>query len=63
MNPEKSGPAPQPFLMSPPCACTHKRLISDSVSDEDHKDGKVRCVECGGVVPDPRFPQREAKRM
>jgi hypothetical protein len=44
----------------PACTCTHSRLISDSVSEEEHKAGKVRCVECGGVVPDPHL-QREAR--
>ena len=60
MNLGESGRAPQPFPMSPPCACTHRRLISDCVTEEEHKAGKVRCVECGGVIPDP-YLQREAK--
>ena len=59
MNLEASGPAPQPLPMSPPCVCTHRRLISDCVSEEEHKAGKVRCVECGGVILDPHL-QREA---
>lgn len=46
--------------MSPPCTCTHNRLISDSVTEEEHQAGKVRCVECGGVIPDPHL-QRKAK--
>ena len=60
MNLEESGRAPKSVPMSPPCACTHSRLISDSVSEEEHEAGKVRCVECGGVVPDPHL-QRESK--
>jgi hypothetical protein len=60
MNLEESGQAPQTLPMSPPCTCTHSRLISDCVSEEEHKAGKVRCVECGGVVPDPHL-QLEAK--
>jgi len=60
VNLEGSGQAPQTLSMSPPCACIHSRLISDCVSEEEHKAGKVRCVECGGVVPDPHL-QREAK--
>ena len=59
MNLEESGRAPQPFPMSPPCACTHKRLISDCVPEEEHEAGKVRCVECGGIILDPHL-QREA---
>ena len=55
-----SGRAPHSLPMSPRCACTHSRLISDSVTEEEHKAGKVRCVECGGVVPDP-YLQREVK--
>jgi len=43
-----------------PCACTHSRLISDSVTEEEHQAGEVRCVECGAVVPDP-FLQRKAE--
>lgn len=53
MNLEGSKPTPQPLAMSPHCACTHSRLISDSVTEEEHRAGKVRCVECGGVIPDP----------
>ena len=60
VNLEMSGGAPQSFPMSPPCACTHSRLISDCVSEEEHQAGKVRCVECGDIVPDPHL-QREAK--
>lgn len=60
VNLEMSGGAPQSFPMSPPCACTHSRLISDCVSEEEHQTGKVRCVECGDIVPDPHL-QREAK--
>jgi uncharacterized Zn finger protein len=59
MNPEESKHAPQPLSMSPPCACTHSRLISDSVLEEEHAAGKVRCVECGTVIPDPRFQQED----
>jgi hypothetical protein len=36
-----------------PGACTHSRIISDSVTEEEHQAGKVRCVECGTIVPDP----------
>jgi uncharacterized Zn finger protein len=46
--------------MSQPRVCTHTRLISDSVTEEEHETGMVRCVECGGVVPDPHL-QREAR--
>ena len=60
MNLEESGEAPQTRPLSPSCACTHSRLIADCISEEEHKTGKVRCVECGGVISDPRLP-REAK--
>lgn len=60
MNLEGLGQAPQSLPMSPPCTCAHSRLISDSVSEEERKAGKVRCVECGGVIPDPHI-QLEAK--
>ena len=36
-----------------PRLCTHSRLISDRVTKNEHKAGKVRCVECGDVIPDP----------
>ena len=51
--------AAMPLSKSLPCTCTHSRMISDCVSVEEHKAGKVRCVECGGVIPDPHL-QREA---
>ena len=60
MNLEGSGQAPQTLPMSPPYACTHSRLISDCVTEEEHKAGKVRCVECGGVIADPHL-QRKTK--
>jgi len=61
MDLEGSEQAPQTFLMSQPCACTHQRLISDCVSsEEEHKAGKVRCVECGAIISDPHL-QRETK--
>ena len=46
--------------MSQPCTCTHSRLISDRVSEEEHEAGKVRCVECGAIVPDP-YLKRDGK--
>ena len=49
---------PQSLPMSPSCA--HSRLISDSVTEEEHRTGKVRCIECGGIVPDPQL-QRDGK--
>jgi len=43
-----------PLPVSPlSCACTHSRMISDCVSVEEHKAGKVRRIECGKVIPDP----------
>lgn len=61
VNIEEPGQASTPLPKSPPHVCTHSRLISDSVSEEEHQDGKVRCVECGSIVPDPHL-QRESKR-
>jgi hypothetical protein len=43
-----------------PGACTHSRIISDSVTEEEHNAGKVRCVECAAIVPDP-YLEREGK--
>jgi hypothetical protein len=57
---KEPGQTPQTLPMSPPYACTHSRLISDCVSEAEHMAGKVRCVECGGIIPDPHL-QREAK--
>ena len=48
--------------MTPLSTCTHRRLHSNCVSEEEHKAGQVRCVECGGVVPDPHL-RRETKGM
>jgi uncharacterized Zn finger protein len=41
--------------MSQPRTCSHSRLISDSVTEEEHNAGKVRCVECGAILPDPHL--------
>ena len=60
MNLEESGRTPQTISMSPPRACTHSRIISDRVTEKEHEAGKVHCVECGGVIPDPHL-QRESK--
>ena len=60
MKLKQSEQAPQPVPISPPRACIHRRLISDCVSEEEYKAGKVRCVECGAIVPDP-YPKREGK--
>ena len=51
----KSGRAPQTLSPSPPRACTHNRMISDRVTVEEHEAGKVRCVECQSIVPDPHL--------
>jgi hypothetical protein len=59
VNFKVSEQAVQPLPMSLPCACTHSRMISYCVSVEEQKAGKVRCVECGGVISDPHS-QREA---
>lgn len=62
MNLKESERAPQtPLSITPLCTCTHSRVISDCVSKEEHEAGKVRCVECGSVIPDP-YLQWEAKK-
>ena len=38
----------------------HSRMISDRVTEEEHNADKVRCVECGSIVPDP-YLKREGK--
>jgi hypothetical protein len=60
MNPQQLGRALQSLPMRPRSTCTHGRMISDSVSEEEHMAGKVRCIECGSVIPDPHL-QQEAK--
>lgn len=60
MNLEQSGRTLQSPPKRPPHTCAHSRLISDSVSEEEHEAGKVRCVECGGVIPNP-YLQRNDK--
>jgi hypothetical protein len=52
--------APQPPPVNQTRTCTHSRLISDSVSEEEHESGKVRCVECRAIVPDP-YLKRDGK--
>ncbi len=51
---------PESPLVNRPGACTHSRIISDSVSEEEHNAGKVRCVECAAIVPDP-YLKREGE--
>jgi hypothetical protein len=55
----QSGRALQSLPTKPPLACTHSRLISDCVSEDEHEAGKVRCVECGGVIPDPHLQRND----
>lgn len=38
-------------------SCTHSRMISDHVTETGHGSGKVRCLKCGHVVPDPHLKQ------
>ncbi len=44
-----------------PRACTHSRIISDSVTEEEHDAGKVRCVECGAIVSDPYLKREDTE--
>lgn len=60
MNHQEAGRVSQTLSLSLPRICAHKRMISDSVTEEEHRAGKVRCVECGGVIPDPHC-YRETK--
>lgn len=53
----KPARASQPTSMSPSCACTHSRMISNNVTEEEQRAGKVRCIECGDVVPNPHLQQ------
>jgi hypothetical protein len=57
---KESEQSPAPLPKSQPCTCTHSRLISDCVSEEEHEAGKVRCVECGAIVQDP-YLKRDGK--
>jgi len=57
MSHEELGRALQPLSTSPPCTCTHRRMITDCVSEEERKAGQVRCVECGTIIPDPHLPR------
>jgi hypothetical protein len=57
VNLKETGQASQTPRKSPPRTCTHSRLISDSVSEEEHEAGMVRCVECGSIIPNPHFQQ------
>ena len=55
MNHEESERALQALSMSTLRSCTHSRMISDRVTEEEHGAGKVRCVECGGIIPNPHL--------
>ena len=58
-EPDQVPPAPSPI--TPLCACTHSRMISDCVSEDEHKAGKVLCVECGSVIPDPYLQWKDER--
>jgi DNA-directed RNA polymerase subunit N (RpoN/RPB10) len=53
MKLKESEQALQALSMSPSRVCIHQRMISNRVTEEEHGDGKVRCVECGSVISDP----------
>ena len=55
MKLQKSQQAPQALSMSPSRIYTHQRMISNRVTEEKHGAGKVRCVECGSVIPNPHL--------
>jgi uncharacterized Zn finger protein len=38
-------------------SCTHSRMISDRVTEVEHESSKVRCLECGQIIPDPHLKQ------
>ena len=52
---KESEQAPQALSMSRSRICTHQRMISNHVTVEEYNCGKVRCVECGTVIPDPHL--------
>jgi len=60
MNLGQSGRALPSLPTKPPLTCMHGRMISIRVTEEEHEADKVRCVECGSVIPDPHL-QRNAK--
>lgn len=37
--------------------CEHRRLIEDVRTKEGQRTGRVRCVECGMIMPDPHDAQ------
>ena len=57
MSIQTPGVHPEFPPVNRPVACSHSRMVSDSVTEEEHESGKVRCVECGTVVPDPHLKQ------
>ena len=57
MSLNTSNVQPEPHSVNRPDACAHGRMISDSVTEEEHKLGKIRCVECGSIVLDPHLKQ------
>jgi uncharacterized Zn finger protein len=60
VNFEESGRATWTVSRNLLCTCTHSRLLSDCVTEEEQEAGQVRCVECGSVIPDPHL-QRDSK--
>jgi hypothetical protein len=58
MSPKEAAQAPPSPPKSPPRTCRHSRLISDRVTEEEHNADKVRCVECGDLIPDPHLSRK-----
>ena len=55
MSLNEAAQAPPYPPMSPPRTCRQSRMISDRVTEEEHNAGKVRCVECWDLIPDPHL--------
>ncbi|ULA69689.1 MAG: hypothetical protein LZF62_450037 [Nitrospira sp.] len=53
MKPMGSNATTQTENMNSSTTCLHRRLFSDDLSEEERAAGMVRCVECGGMFPEP----------
>ena len=55
VNHEELGRVSQTLPIRLSLICTHRRMISDCVTKEEHIAGLVRCMECERVIPDPHL--------
>lgn len=57
MNLEEPRRSSRPFPKSPPHACVNSWLTFKCATEKERRAGKVRCVECEGIILDPHLQE------